>query len=85
MVKVKGYDYKLSTKKGKKLMVIVDNKTIHFGDSNYQQYKDKSGLLKASSNHMDEKRRANYLARARGQANSNSPSSATYHAINVLW
>jgi hypothetical protein len=85
MVKVKGYDYQLSDRKGKKLMVTVDGKQIHFGDSKYQQFKDKTGLLPASSNHGDQKRRENYLKRATGLGRSTDPSSANYHAINVLW
>jgi hypothetical protein len=32
MVKVGNYNYELSTKKDKKLMTVVNGKTIHFGD-----------------------------------------------------
>jgi hypothetical protein len=85
MVKVGKYNYQLSDRKGKKLMVTVDGKQIHFGDSKYQQFKDKSGLLPASSNHGDQKRRDLYLKRATGLGRSTDPSSANYHAINVLW
>jgi hypothetical protein len=85
MVFVNGYDYKLSDKKGKKLMVVVDGKKIHFGASDYQQFKDKTGLLPKSSNHYDEKRRENYLKRAIGLGRSTDPTSANFHAISVLW
>lgn len=85
MVFVGSYDYKLSDKRGKKLMVVVDGKKIRFGDSAYQHFRDKSGLLPKSSNHLDEKRRDNYLKRAIGLGRSTDPTSANYHAINVLW
>jgi hypothetical protein len=85
MVRVKGFDYQLSDKKGKKLMVTVKGKKIHFGDVNYEQYKDKTGLLPSSSNHGDKKRRDSYLKRARGIGNSSDVTSANYHAINILW
>ena len=85
MVFVNGYDYQLSNKKGKKLMVVVKGKTIHFGDSAYQQFNDKTGMLPKSLNHLDEKRRQNYLKRATGLGRSTDPMSANYHAINVLW
>jgi hypothetical protein len=82
MVLVNGYDYQLSDKKGKKLMVTVKGKKIRFGDSSYQHYKDKTGLLPKSLNHLDEKRRQSYLKRSGG---STDPSTAGYHAINILW
>jgi hypothetical protein len=85
MVLVNGYDYELSDKKGKKLMVVVKGKKINFGDTAYQQYKDKTGLLPKSSNHLDETRRQSYLKRATGLGRSTDPTSANFHAINVLW
>lgn len=85
MVFINGYDYKRSTKKGKKLMVVVNGKTIHFGATEYQQFYDKTGLLTKSSNHLDEKRRQNYLKRAKGLGHSTDPTSANFHAINILW
>ena len=60
-------------------------KTIHFGDTKYQQYKDKTGLLPASSNHGSLKRRESYLKRAQGIGHTSDPTSANYHAINILW
>ncbi len=90
MVKVGKYDYQKSTRKDKKLMVVVDGKTIHFGNPNYQQYKDKTGLWK-SLDHLDLKRRKNYLARAKGIRNKEGkltkdiPTSPNYHAIRILW
>ena len=64
-VKIGKYEYEKSTKKGKKLMVKVNNKTIHFGNINYQHFKDKTGLLPKSLNHGDKKRRDNYLKRSK--------------------
>ena len=90
MVKVGKYDYKKSTINGKKLMVVVNNKTIHFGDSNMEQFKDKTGIW-SNKNHLDEKRRKSYLARSGGiktkdgKLTKNDPSSPNYHSRRVLW
>lgn len=51
-----------STRKGKKYMVKVGNKTVHFGALGYQQYHDKIGLY-SSLNHNDPARRKLYRAR----------------------
>jgi len=86
MVFVNGYDYQLSNRKGKKLMVVVNGKTIHFGDNTgYQHYKDKTGLLPKSLNHLDETRRKSYLKRSTGLGRSTDPTSANWHARNILW
>ena len=85
------YNYELSTKKGKKLMVVVNGKTIHFGDINYNHFSDKTGLLDKKLNHNDKKRQASYLARAKGIKNKQGqltykdPMSANYHAVKILW
>jgi len=90
-VKVGKYDYEKSTRKGKKLKVVVNNKTIHFGNINYQHFKDKTGLLPKSLNHGDKKRRDNYLKRSKGIKNKKGelthldPESANYHSIKILW
>lgn len=82
--------YQKSTRKGKKLMVEYKGKIIHFGDSNMEQYKDKTGIWK-SKDHGDEKRRKNYLARAKGIKDKNGnltwkdPSSPNYYSVRVLW
>ena len=41
-VKVGKYEYQKSTRKGKKLSVVVNEKTIHFGSSKMQHFKDKT-------------------------------------------
>lgn len=88
--KIGEYTYCKSTRPGNKLMVHVDGKTIHFGDSNMEHYKDKTGIWK-SKDHGDEKRRESYRKRAGGIRNKkgdlvvNDPKSANYHAYHILW
>lgn len=90
MVRIGGYEYKKSTISGKKLMVVVNNKTIHFGDSSMQHFKDKTGIW-SNKNHLDNKRRKSYLARSGGiklkdgSLTKNNPSSPNYHSRKVLW
>jgi hypothetical protein len=90
MKKVDGMEYFKSTRTGKKLMVLVDGKWIHFGDSQMAHFKDRTGIWK-HLDHKDSKRRQNYLARAKGIRNSEgqrtwtNPSSPNYHSIRVLW
>jgi len=74
-----------STAKGKKKSVYVmkDNKKrlIHFGDSNMEDYRQ----------HRDKKRRASYLARAKGIRNKKGEltwkdkNTANYWSIKILW
>jgi hypothetical protein len=91
MVKIDKYDYFVSDKKSKKLYAIVNGKKIYFGDANYQHYYDKSSILPKSSNHLDEKRKASYIARASkikdkaGALTANNPNSPNYHALRILW
>lgn len=84
--------FKKSTHKDKKYMVLYNGKWIHFGDINMQQYKDSTGLgLYSSLNHNDEKRRKSYLARAKGIKDGygnltyDNPNSANYYSIRYLW
>lgn len=90
MPKVGRYEYKKSTRPGKKLMVVVDGKTIHFGDSSLGHFKDKTGLWK-SKDHGDAERRKSFRARMSGIKNKdgskvgNDPKSPAYHALRVLW
>jgi hypothetical protein len=89
--KVGKYTYYISDKPNKKLMTVVDDKKIYFGDPRYQHYKDKTGLLNPSLNHLDQKRRKNYLMRAsnildkNGEYTFNNPKSPNYHAMKILW
>lgn len=90
MVKIGKYDYKKSTNPKKKLMVVVNNKTIHFGSRDMEQFKDKTGIWK-SKDHNDDKRRKNYLSRSAGikrkdgTLTKNDPTSANFHSRNILW
>ena len=68
MVKIGKYDYEKSTRKDKKLMTTVNGKTIHFGNPNYQHFKDRTEIWKRLD-HNDPQRRKNYLARAKGIKN----------------
>ena len=90
MVKIGKFNYEKSTRKDKKLMVIVDGKKIHFGARNMEHYKDKTGLWK-ELDHLDKKRRKNYLARSGGIRNKEGKltkdieTSPNYHSIRILW
>jgi len=90
MVKIGKYEYKKSTNPKKKLMVVVNNKIIHFGSRDMQQFKDKTGIWK-SKDHNDDKRRKNYLSRSAGikrkdgTLTKNDPTSANFHSRNILW
>ncbi len=88
---IDGYTYMRSDKKGKKLMVIVNDKKIHFGADGYTHFHDKTGLLPKSLNHDDKARRQSYLARTAkirrkdGSLTANDPTSPNYHARKILW
>jgi hypothetical protein len=90
MVKVDGREYEKSTRKGKKLMVEVDGKTIHFGDSSRQHFRDRTGIWK-EKNHGDKTRRKNYLTRSagikdgKGNLTKDNPLSPNYHSRRILW
>jgi hypothetical protein len=88
---IKGFTYYISDKPNKKLMVKVNNKFLYFGDSKYQHYRDKTGLLPKEQNHLDPKRRLRYIMRAsnikdkEGNYTFSNPESPNYHALNILW
>lgn len=94
MVKVKTpkgtFDYEKSTSKGKKLMVEVDGKKIHFGSKNMEHYKDRTGIWK-SMDHGDKTRRDSFIARSSGIKKKdgtkavNDINSPAYHALHILW
>lgn len=70
-----------STRKNKKYMVKVDNKTIHFGDSRYQQYFDKIGLY-SHLDHKDAERKRLYYARHGSATKKYSPK---WFSHKYLW
>ena len=90
MVRVGRYDYKKSTRPEKKLMTVVDGKTIHFGSRKMGHFKDKTGIWK-SKDHGDPERRKSFLARAKGIKKKDGslawkdPKSPAYHAVRALW
>ena len=63
--------------------VMKDNKRkiVHFGDSRYQQYKDKIGDYK-HLDHNDKKRKDLYYKR---HGPSNDRTSAKYYSHKYLW
>ena len=92
-MKVGSYEYSKSTNPNKKLMVKVDNRTIHFGGNpnTSKHYFDKTGLLKKSLNHKDETTRKAWKARhgkiqlKDGSLAYKNPKSPAYHAWRTLW
>jgi len=89
-------EFKKSTRKGKKYMVKVGNKWIHFGaivnGKPMEQFKDSTGIgLYSKYDHGDKERRKRYLARAKGikdkQGNLTwkNKESANYYSIRFLW
>ena len=91
MVKIGKYTYSRSTKKGKKLMTVVNGKTIPFGDISMEHFKDKTNLLPKRLNHNDKDRRKNYLTRSAGikdksgKLTKDNPMSPNYHSRRILW
>jgi len=84
--------FKKSTHKNKKYMVFYNNKWIHFGDKNYQQYFDSTPLkLYSNLNHLDPIRRYSYLSRSMnirdksGKLTYLDKNSPNYWSINYLW
>ena len=85
-------EFKKSTHKGKKYMVYYNGKWIHFGSIINQQYRDSTPLkLYSYLDHNDEKRRQNYLARAKGIRDKKGnltykdKKSSNYWAYHFLW
>lgn len=90
MVKIGKYEYEKSTKKGKKLMVRVQGKLIHFGDSSMEHFFDSTRIWK-SKDHKDKTRQKNYLSRSSGikdksgKLTKDNPLSPNYHSRRILW
>jgi hypothetical protein len=86
-------EFKKSTREGKKYMTKTPSgKTVHFGASNMEQFKDRTGVgAYSSKNHGDAQRRKSYLARAKGIKNKQGqptwkdPESANYYSVKYLW
>ena len=91
IVKVGRFNYKKSTRKGKKLMVVLPGgRTIHFGDNSMEHFKDKTGIWK-SKDHGDPVRKKSYRARSSGIKKKDGSraiddiNSPAYHSFHVLW
>ena len=65
---------KKNNNQNKKIMAVLDNKTVHFGDSRYSDY----------TLHKDTERKKAYLARHK-KDNFNNPNYAGFYATNLLW
>ena len=64
-----------STKTNKKIKVVIDDKkTIHFGDSRYQDF----------TKHKDPERKKAYLSRHKNDK-INNPNYAGFYSTNLLW
>lgn len=70
-------EVKKSTRKGKRLMVEVDGKTVHFGDAN--------ATGRTFFDTGDAEKRSNYIKRHRVREDWNDPKSAGFWAKHVLW
>lgn len=84
------FEYFKSDRLGKKLMVTVNGKLIHFGDTAYQHYLDRTKLV-SDMDHLDVERRRRYMARAGSIRNKDGkrtvldPESPNYHSYHILW
>ena len=93
---IKNIKFFKSNRKNKKYKVqfkLFNNLyTIHFGDIRYQHYKDQTNIkLYTHLDHLDKKRRKNYLSRSKGIKNKkneltkDNPLSSNYWSIRYLW
>lgn len=81
--KLNGIDfYAPSTVKNKKYDAYVNNKKYSFGDSRYQQFRDKIGFYK-HLDHNDDQRRNNYINRH--STDNLSTYSSGYFSMFYLW
>jgi hypothetical protein len=64
-----------STRKNKKYQVIIGDKTIHFGDSRYEDF----------TQHNDEERKKLYIKRHQKRENWLDPFTSGFWALNLLW
>lgn len=84
------YDPRITPKAKKYSVVTPAGYLIHFGARGMEHYRDRIGRWSAFD-HLDAKRRASYLARARGivdkrgRKTCDNPESANYYAIRYLW
>lgn len=84
--------FEKSKRPGKKYDAVLKNKKtggekrVPFGDSNYEQYKDSTGLgLYSKKNHLDKQRRDNYRSRHQGEGDDSNFPKPGFFAYNFLW
>ena len=84
--------FEKSTRQNKKYMVYYNNKWIHFGDSRYQHFRDRTpNKLYSYLDHNDTTRRDSYRKRAKGIKDKNGnltyldKNSGNYYAYHFLW
>lgn len=93
---IEGLRFIKSPNKLKKYRVIVNNKTIDFGSSLYQHYKDQipkrlGGQIWSHKDHGNEKRRADYRRRHKGLLRKDGKHaykikySPAWFSYNFLW
>ena len=64
-----------SSKRNKKFTADVNGRTVHFGDSRYEDF----------TQHKDPERKKRYVQRHRKNENWDDPTTAGYYAKNLLW
>ena len=74
MILYNEYCYKKSDNPNKKIMAVIDNKKIHFGDSRYSDY----------TKHKDPERKKAYLSRHK-KDNYTNLLYPSFYATNLLW
>jgi hypothetical protein len=85
--------FQVSTRKGKKYSVVTPKgKTVHFGSSEHEHFKDRTGLGEwTSMDHNDKARRASFRARMRSITNKAgvlsylNKESGLYYSYRYLW
>lgn len=81
-VRLDGYTFERSKRAHKKYAVtLASGRTVHFGDTRYQQYKDRIGLF-SDADHGDKERRRRYYARHGREAARESPK---WFSHRYLW
>jgi hypothetical protein len=78
----KGYPIYVSNRSNKKYYAIVDGRKVHFGDTRYEQYKDKMKYY-SRLDHNDKERRKRY--KQRHEKDRHNKGSAGWFADNILW
>ena len=64
-----------NNRKNKKYQIIVGDKTIHFGDSRYQDF----------TQHNDEERKKLYILRHKKREDWSDPYTSGFWALHLLW